>query len=172
MEELKKIRRSSIRVIVAIIVVIIYFIITVNWYDSASKDLRQREIEWHAKREIERFNAKIGYYVGNNKMGIAVKELCDVIVRSNSQMEGSNQKILFDRSKLVFIKEGNISQLEKREDWENSDAFYKPEDIISLRDAISTNCKYDVNASCDEQGYIIGVGIIQKDTTQNMESEL
>lgn len=174
MEELKKIRKSSIRVIVAIIVVIIYFIITVNWYESASEDLRQRqrENEWYAKREIERFNAQIGYYVGNNKMGIAVKELCDMIVRSNSQMEGSNSKILFDRSKLVFIKEGNISQLEKREDWENSDAFYKPEDIISLWDAISTNCKYDVNVSYDEQGYIIGVGIIQKDMTQNIESEL
>jgi len=169
MEELKKIRRSNIRVIIAIILVIIYFVATINWYNRASEELRQRA-KWYTKREIEVFNAKMGYYVGKNKMGIVVKELCDIVIKSNAQMEGSNQKIVFDRSNLVFIKEGNISQLEKREDWENSDAFYKPEDIISLRDAISTNYKYDVNASCDEQGVIIGIGIMQKDTIQDMEN--
>jgi len=170
MEELKKIKRSNIRVMIAIILVILYFIVTVNWYYSSLEELRQRA-KWYTREKIEVLNTKIGHYVGENKMGIVVKELCDTVIRSNSQMEGSKQKIVFDKSNLVFIKEGNISQLKKREDWENSDAFYKPEDIINLRDAISTNCKYDVNVSCDEQGFIIGIGIMQKDMIQNMENE-
>ncbi|MCI9087427.1 MAG: hypothetical protein HFJ32_02570 [Clostridia bacterium] len=170
MEELKKIKRSNIRVIIAIILVILYFIVTVNWYYSSLEELRQRA-KSYVRKEIGLLNAQIGSYVGKNKMGIVVKELCDTVIKSNSQMEGSNQKIVFDKSNLVFIKEGNISQLEKREDWENSDAFYKPEDIINLRDAISTNCKYDVNVSYDEQGVIIGIGIMQKGTVQNMENE-
>lgn len=171
MEELNKIKRSNIRIIIAILLVIIYFIITVNWYYSASEELRQKANDWQTVREIEKIFGNIGSYIGNNKMGIVVKELCDKVLRGNSQIIGSRQIVNLNEIKLIYIKEGDISQLKTREDWANSDAFYKPEDIINLRDTISTDCKYDIKMSGDEQGLIIGIGIIKKDRVQNIENE-
>lgn len=171
MEELNKIKRSNIRIIIAILLVIIYFIITVNWYYSASEELRQKANDWQAGREVNAVYGNIGSYIGNNKMGIVVKELCDRVLRGNLQRIGSNKIVNLNEIKLIYIKEGDISQLKTREDWANSDAVYKPEDIINLRDTISTDCKYDIKMSGDEQGFIIGIGIIKKGRVQNIENE-
>lgn len=95
-------------------------------------------------------------------MGIVVKELCDKVLRGNLQIIGSKQIVNLNEIKLIYIKEGDTNQLKTREDWKNSGAFYKPEDIIKFRDAISTDCKYDIKKSGDEQGLIIGIGIIKK----------
>ena len=130
MEELKKIRRSNIRVIVAIILVIIDFSIVTNWYYKESEALRQKANDWQTVREVEKIFGNIGSYIGNNKMGIVVKELCDKVLRGNSQIIGSKQ--------IVNLNE------------------------IKFRDAISTDCKYDIKMSGDEQGLIIGIGIIKK----------
>lgn len=162
MDELKRIRRSNIRVIIAIILVIIYFIITVNWYDNALEEIRKSEREWNIRKIVEPFNTKMSWYIGNNKIGSSVKALCGVVITINSVNE----------DKRVFVKEGDISQLKTKEDWENSNAVYKIEEIEKLRNSIYNSLRYDVSASYDEQGFIIGIGITQKSMVQNLENEV
>ena len=77
-----------------------------------------------------------------------------------------------NEDKRVFVKEGDISQLKTKEDWENSNAVYKIEEIEKLRNSIYNSLRYDVSASYDEQGFIIGIGITQKNMAQNVENEV
>lgn len=155
MEELNKIKKSNIRIIIAIILVIlssIQIIITYHNYLEEERERIRNSNNYSIRTEVEYFNSKFAWAAGNNITAAKVKDLCKIVIMNNATDE--------DITRQVFIKEGDISQLHTREQWQNSGAYYTAEDIAKLRDRILSTDKYKVEM-CSEHttGLVLGIGI-------------
>lgn len=106
------------------------------------------------------FNSKFDSYTGKNRTGSMVKQLCTNITSNNV----SNSD---DENKIVYIKMGDITGLDTREKWKNSGAVWKREEITTIRNAIISGAKYDVIPAYDEIGLIVGIGIIEVESSNN-----
>lgn len=155
MEELKKIKKSNIRIIIAIILVVLSSISIIITYNRYLEEERERARSSNTIRtEAEQFNSKFMMYLaGKNQTAAMVKALCKNVITSNAVYED-------DESKQVYIKEGDISQLYTREQWRNSGAYYTAEDIAKLRDKIFSTDRYCVEICYEDMtGLVMGIGI-------------
>lgn len=154
MEELKKIKKSNIRIIIAIILVVLSSISIIITYNRYLEEERERARSSNTIRtEAEQFNSKFMYLAGKNQTAAMVKALCNNVITSNAVYED-------DESKQVYIKEGDISQLYTREQWRNSGAYYTAEDIAKLRDKIFSTDRYCVEICYEDMpGLVMGIGI-------------
>ena len=126
--------------------------------NSASEWMEER---W--RQEIEQLNSRFAPYIGNDRLGAKTRELCDKIRMSNWAI---------NESWAVYIRFGDITGLDTREKWKNSDATCDDDEILSLmRTKINGMLKYDISASYDENGRIMGVGIIERpSSSENTQS--
>lgn len=166
MEELKKIKKSNIRMILAIILVILSSISIIMTYDGYLKAERERIKNANAIHNyIERFNSKFASLAGKNKTAAMVKTLYTNIITNNAGYAD-------DVSRQVFVKEGDISQLSTREEWKNSGAYYIAEDIAKLRDKIFVTTRYNVEICYEDRtGLVMGIGITTVEDVGNNVNE-
>ena len=93
---------------------------------------------------------------GYNKQGAVARLLYTTVITNNSQWIGTD-----DESRIVYIKMGDITELDTREKWKNSDAIYEPMELSNIRNSI---------ASYDEKGMIMGIGIIEKPSNNTVQN--
>lgn len=115
-------------------------------------------------QEIESFNSKFISNVGYNKQGSVARHLCSIVITNNYQWLGD------DESRIVYIKMGDITGLDTREKWKNSDAIYEPMELSNIRNSIASWKRYDITASYDEKGMIMGIGIIEKPSSNTVQN--
>ena len=102
---------------------------------------------------------------GYNKQGAVARSLYTTVITNNSQWIG-----LDDESRIVYIKRGDITELDTREKWKNSDAIYEPMELSNIRNSIASWKRYDITASYDEKGMIMGIGIIEKTSSNTVQN--
>ena len=92
---------------------------------------------------------------GYNKQGAVARLLYTTVITNNSQWIGTD-----DESRIVYIKMGDITELDTREKWKNSDAIYEPMELSNIRNSIAY----------DEKGMIMGIGIIEKPSNNTVQN--
>lgn len=102
---------------------------------------------------------------GYNKQGAVARALCKTVITNNSQWTDTD-----DESRIVYIKFGDIKGLDTREEWKNSDATCEPMELSNIRDSIASWKRYDITASYDEKGMIMGIGIIEKPSSNTVQN--
>ena len=102
---------------------------------------------------------------GYNKQGAVARSLYTTVITNNSQWIGTD-----DESRIVYIKMGDITGLDTREKWKNSDATCDTSELATIRNKINSSRRYDITASYDEKGMIMGIGIIEKPSSNTVQN--
>ncbi len=165
LERLKRVnKRSKIALIVLIGILSIIMILGVSlileFYSNNNSD---GIIAPEYMREIEAFNSKFASSMGYYKTGSVARHLCSIVMTNNINIA--------DENRIVYIKFGDITGLDTREKWRNSDATCDEDEINSImRTKINGRQRYHITASYDKNGRIMGIGIIEKTSSNTVQN--
>lgn len=172
LENIQNVKKTKNKKIMFIIVAIILIMMILPWiitytiviFEEITSEGSAIDIDKFGAQEIDAYNSKFTASIGYNKQGTVVKTLCATVITNNSQWAD-------DERLIIYIKMGDITGLDTREAWKNSDAIYEPMELSNMRNSIASWKRYDITAFYDEKGIIMGIGIIERtssDITQNI----